>query len=163
MTAAPECLLCRGPAGDGELDRIEVWRDELWRLTVSVAAEVEGFAYLEPFRHIRWITELDGAEARTFGDVMARVTSALKAATGAGVVYVYVFGSGIPHLHVHLAPPHEGDALSDQLIKGNIVEEKLPSGITRLVSDAFPPLPEERLRHVASLVQKALQIQLPEE
>jgi len=156
VTTDPSCLLCRGPDGDPELDRIEVWRDDLWRLTVSIAAEVEGFSYLEPLRHIRWITELDGEEARTFGDVIARATSALKEATGAEVVYVYVFGSGIPHLHVHLAPHREGDALNDQLIKGNIVEEKLPSGITRLVSDAFPPLEEERLRSAAERIRRAL-------
>jgi diadenosine tetraphosphate (Ap4A) HIT family hydrolase len=55
-------------------------------------------------RHIAHITDLDGPEAVTFGPVIARCTNALKEATRCEVVYVYVFGDSIPHLHVHLAP-----------------------------------------------------------
>ena len=43
-----DCPICRGAAFDPEMDRIAVWEDALWRLTVSLAAEVPGFAYLEP-------------------------------------------------------------------------------------------------------------------
>lgn len=52
-----ECLLCRGFAGDSELHRIQVWEDALWRLTVSLEAEVSGFAYLEPKRHVPTLPE----------------------------------------------------------------------------------------------------------
>jgi diadenosine tetraphosphate (Ap4A) HIT family hydrolase len=50
------------------------WEDELWRLTLGLAAETPGFAYLEPKRHIRFVTELDGAEAASFGTTLARCT-----------------------------------------------------------------------------------------
>jgi len=40
--------MCRGVAADGE--RVQVWEDGLWRLTVSLASEVPGFATLEPKR-----------------------------------------------------------------------------------------------------------------
>ena len=112
-----------------------------------------GFAYLEPKRHISYITDLDGVEAGTFGSVLARCTHALKAAAGADVVYVYIFGDGVPHLHLHLAPHRAGDALNDQMVRGEIVEEKLPSGMTRFTSREFPPLPRERLLKVAELVR----------
>jgi diadenosine tetraphosphate (Ap4A) HIT family hydrolase len=80
-------VICRGPEGDEELLRVQVWEDELWRLTTSVSGDpVPGFSYLEPKRHIPSITELDGDEALTFGAVMARVTGALKEGTGAEVV-----------------------------------------------------------------------------
>lgn len=152
----PHCVICRGIAGDAEFQRIEVWQDSLWRLTVSLAAEVPGFAYLEPKRHIRDITELDGAEAASFGPVMAKVTAALKAETAADCVYVYVFGDGIPHLHVHLAPHRKGDALNDQMIRGEIVSEKLPSGIEWFVSREFPALPQDTLAEVARRVGRRL-------
>jgi diadenosine tetraphosphate (Ap4A) HIT family hydrolase len=148
-----DCPMCRGASADEELERIEVWQDAHWRLTVSTSSEVAGFAYLEPKRHIRHITELDGAEAATFGPAMARCTHALKEATGAEVVYVYIFGDGVPHLHVHLAPHHSGDALNDQMIRGEIVEEKLPNGMTRFSSAAFPPLPRDQLLQVAEQVR----------
>jgi diadenosine tetraphosphate (Ap4A) HIT family hydrolase len=148
-----DCPMCRGAAADEELERIEVWQDAHWRLTVSVSSEVAGFAYLEPKRHIRYITELDGPEAATFGPALARSTNALKGATDAEVVYVYIFGDGVPHLHLHLAPHRPGDALSDQMIRGKLVEERLPNGMTRFSSSEFPPLPREQLAQIADQVR----------
>jgi diadenosine tetraphosphate (Ap4A) HIT family hydrolase len=146
-------VICRGPEGDEELLRVQVWEDELWRLTTSVSGDpVPGFSYLEPKRHIPFITDLDGDEALTFGPVMARVTGALKEATGAEVVYVYVFGEGIPHLHIHLGPHRSGDGLNDRMVKGELVEQRLPSGATLLVSREHPPLTEEELRGAADRI-----------
>ena len=149
-----DCPMCRGAAADPELERVQVWEDDLWRLTVALASEVRGFAYLEPKRHIGFITDLDGAEAETFGAILARCCRALKETTGAGIVYVYIFGDGVPHLHVHLAPHRAGDALADQMIRGEIVEEKMPSGMTRITSRDFPPLAREDLLEVADRVRE---------
>ena len=151
-----DCPICRGAAFDPEMDRIAVWEDALWRLTVSLAAEVPGFDYLEPKRHVPHITDLDGAEAASFGPALARCTRTLREVTGADVVYVYIFGDGIPHLHVHLAPHRKGDALNDQMIRGEIVEEKLPSGATSFFSKEFPALAREQLLAVAERVGQRL-------
>lgn len=153
---APDCVICRRAAGDVEFERLQVWEDLYWRLTVSLSSEVAGFAYLEPKRHIPHITDLDGPEARTFGEVLARTSRILREETGAEVVYVYVFGDGIPHLHGHLAPHRANDALSSQMIRGEVQEEKLPTGITRLVSREFPPLPTEELRAVGLRIGRRL-------
>lgn len=151
-----DCVLCRGAAGDAELSRVQVWEDSLWRLTMSTGAEVLGFSYLEPKRHIPHVTDLDGEESRTFGEVLAKISSALKEVTGAEVVYLYVFGEGVPHLHVHLAPHCEGDALNSQMIRGEVEERPLPSGATALVSRDFPPLPESEHRAAAAGVARRL-------
>ncbi len=151
------CILCRGVAADADLERIEVWQDEHWRLTASLSSEILGFAYLEPKRHIRYVHELDGLEAGTFGAALARCSSALKHATGADLVYVYIFGDGIAHLHVHLAPHRSGDALNDQLIRGEIVEEKMPNGMTRFYSPTYPALPRGELLAAADKVRDFLQ------
>jgi len=102
------CALCDGPAADAELGRTLVWEDDLWRLSMSVRGHntVAGFSFLEPKRHIPHITDLDGEEARTFGTAIARCTAVLKEATGAELVFVYVFGGGIPHLHAPGAAHH---------------------------------------------------------
>ena len=88
--------------------------------------------------------------------VLARCTRSLREATGAAVVYVYIFGDGIPHLHVHLAPHRKGDALNDQMIRGEIVEEKLPSGATRIFSKEFPALPRDELLAIAQRIRERL-------
>ena len=48
-----------------------------------------------------------------------------QGATAAEVVYVYIFGDDVTHLHVHLAPHHSGDALNNQMIRGQLVSERL--------------------------------------
>jgi diadenosine tetraphosphate (Ap4A) HIT family hydrolase len=151
-----DCPMCRGAAADAELERVEVWQDAHWRLTVSLSSEVAGFAYLEPKRHIRYITELDGPEAATFGPALARCTRALQDAAGAEIVYLYIFGDGVPHLHAHLAPHRRGDALNEQMIRGELTEEKLPNGMTLFSSSEFPPLPRGQLEQIATRVRRSL-------
>lgn len=150
------CIICAGRQGDAALNRLEVWRDDLWRLTLSLDAEVLGFAYLEPIRHIATIADLDGPEAASFGATVARTSRSLKAAAGAKFVYVYIFGDGVAHLHVHLAPHRPGDALNSQMIRGEIVSEKMDNGFERFFSREFPALPEAEQRRVAEVVRRDL-------
>jgi diadenosine tetraphosphate (Ap4A) HIT family hydrolase len=154
----PSCLMCSERTGDAELGRVEVWSDHLWRLTTSVGPgdPTPGFSYLEPRRHVPYITDLDGPEAATFGAVIARCTAALKAATECELVYVYVFGGGIPHLHVHLAPHRAGDALNEAILRGEFEEQPLPSGATAYISKDFPSLPADELRATAERVRTLL-------
>jgi diadenosine tetraphosphate (Ap4A) HIT family hydrolase len=156
MTDSADCALCRGADGDAELDRAQVWEDDLWRLAMSRRGYTTGFGYLEPKRHIPHITDLDGEEAATFGSVLARVSSALREAAGAELVYVYVFGGGIPHLHVHLGPHRPGDALNNAIIRGEVDSEQLPSGAGRLVSREFPEIGREEIDRVIERARELL-------
>lgn len=108
----PDCLLCRPDDADRFFGRTRVWTDGRWRLSVVGHGPVVGFAHLEPVRHIPYVTDLDGAEAATFGPILAKVTSALRAASGANLVYASVFGERVAHFHVNLAPHRPGDALA---------------------------------------------------
>jgi diadenosine tetraphosphate (Ap4A) HIT family hydrolase len=150
------CLLCDGDATDARFGRIRVWEDEVWRLSLSGRGFVRGFGYLEPKRHVPHVTDLDGVEAATFGPVLARVTSALKEAAGASLVYVYIFGGGIPHLHVHLGPHRDGDALSSSILRGEVTEERDASGATRLVSRDFPEIDAGDLHATAARARALL-------
>lgn len=152
----PECLLCDGDRAAGELNRDIVWEDRLWRLSMSRRGYTTGFGYLEPKRHVPYVTDLDGEEAATFGAVLARVTSALKQAAGAELVYVYVFGGGIPHLHVHLGPHRQGDALNANIIRGDLELEPHRSGAKRMVSREFPELPSEEIHAVIERARELL-------
>jgi diadenosine tetraphosphate (Ap4A) HIT family hydrolase len=134
-----DCPLCSGPGMDDALMRTEVWSDDLWRLTTANVSEVAGFSYLEPRRHLSDITQLSGEEAATFGDTIAKVSAAIKAATGADLVYAYIFGDSVPHLHVHLAPHREpGSPLVGEMIKGARHKAILEDGTEIWVSDRYP-------------------------
>jgi len=149
------CLLCRGSDADTDLLRVQVWEDEHWRLTTAVVGEVPGFSYLEPKRHIRFVHELDGEEATTFGPVLAESSRVIKVAAEADLVYVYVVGGSFDHLHAHLAPHHEGGPLNDSMIKGEVVEERLKSGAIIQTSADFPLRPEEEMIKVADRIRVA--------
>ena len=111
VDAMTDCLLCDPDAADREFARTRLWEDELWRLSAVLAGPVPGFAHLEPKRHIPYVTELDGVEAASLGEVLQRVTRALRDAAGAEKTYVYVFGDHVALLHFNLAPHVTGDAL----------------------------------------------------
>lgn len=133
-----DCALCAGEAMDGALMRTEVWSDDLWRLTTASVTEVAGFSYLEPRRHIADITELDWPEAESFGKAIAAASTAIKEATGAELVYVYIFGDTVPHLHVHLAPHRPfGSPLVTEMIKGARHRILLPDGTEVWASDRY--------------------------
>lgn len=51
-------------------------------------------------RHVPSFAELSTEEAQALGLLLARVSRALKAATGAEHAYAYFFGEGFRHLHV---------------------------------------------------------------
>lgn len=113
------CSICNGTS-DSELTKREFWRNERWRLSLSKYRDVFGLCYLEPLRHIRYITELDGKEATEFGPLLANITAALRASTGSKLIYVYIFGDSVPHLHVHLAPHHDGDLFTEGIVKTGV-------------------------------------------
>ena len=88
--------------------------------------------------------------------MLARAAAALKEAAGAERVYVYVFGGGIPHLHVHLAPHTDGDVLSATILRGEVETTPGPDGTTLLLSKDFPVPPRSTLREVAGRARELL-------
>jgi diadenosine tetraphosphate (Ap4A) HIT family hydrolase len=151
-----DCAICRGPAADEELDRVEVWRDDHWRLSMSRRGSTLGFSYLEPIRHIPYLADLNGLEAATFGPAIARASAVLREATGGALVYAYVFGGGIAHVHVHLAPNEPRGVLNTEVISGRVEHRKLPSGATEMTSLDHPELPESELAEVIERVRQAM-------
>jgi diadenosine tetraphosphate (Ap4A) HIT family hydrolase len=123
---------------------------------MAISGEILGFAYLEPIRHIPYLADLDGPEAATFGPAVARASNALREATGARLVYAYVFGGGIPHLHVHLAPNQPEGVLNTAIITGEFEERKLRSGATELISKTHPTVPEAEQAAVIERVRQLM-------
>ena len=65
-----ECSICNGKA-DALFKRIEAWSNGRWRLATTTYRALKGLCYLEPVRHIRYITEINGQEASEFGPVLS--------------------------------------------------------------------------------------------
>lgn len=67
-----------------------------------------GYLMVEPRRHVPRLGDLTDEEAAGIGVVVNRLSRALRTAMDAEHVYSFVFGDGVPHLHVHLAPRYPG-------------------------------------------------------
>jgi histidine triad (HIT) family protein len=63
-----------------------------------------GWLIVEPKRHASALGDLSDDEACSIGKLSNRLARALKDTTDAEHVYAFVFGDGVAHLHVHLAP-----------------------------------------------------------
>lgn len=67
-----------------------------------------GWLLVEPKRHAAGLADLTDEEAAAVGRLATRCARALKDGVGAEHVYAFVYGDGVPHLHVHLAPRYPG-------------------------------------------------------
>ncbi len=63
---------------------------------------------VETKRHIAGLGDLTDDEAAAIGRLLNRVARVQKEIGGAEHVYAFVYGGGVPHLHVHLAPRYPG-------------------------------------------------------
>lgn len=68
MQVSLDCDICNGKA-DLSFTRVEVWRNDKWRLTISTYREFMELLYLELIRHIENIADFAGRESLEFGNI----------------------------------------------------------------------------------------------
>ncbi len=80
----------------------------------------------------------------------------MREASRAPLVYAYVFGGGIPHLHVHLVVNAPAGVLNTNIISGEVEERKLPSGATEITSRDHPDLSEAEILAINDRVRELM-------
>jgi len=122
VDARGDCDLCQ-PLPPGADRGQYVWEDALWRLWTLTTGKVPGYSFLTSKRHIPYLADMDGAEASTLGSVLARLSAAIRKATGAELVHIHVFGDGVAHFHLHLVPHTRGDSLNMAVVREDAADE----------------------------------------
>jgi histidine triad (HIT) family protein len=113
VEASPDCFVCdkhrRGDAANGGI----LYEDELvYAGHVSGSAPAyRGWLVVEPQRHAPGLGDLTDDEACALGRLSNRLARVLKDVADAEHVYAFIFGDGVPHLHVHLAPRYPNTPL----------------------------------------------------
>ena len=94
-----------------------VFRDELWAAILDLRPVSPGHALLIPVHEAPHLADLPAPTLAALGDHLARLTTAVKMATGAPAVNVVVndgpaAGQEVPHAHLHVFPRFPADGKS---------------------------------------------------
>jgi diadenosine tetraphosphate (Ap4A) HIT family hydrolase len=106
------CLICskhdQGAAAEGGV----LYEDDLVYVghihTLRAPTAYRGWCVVEPKRHLAELGDLTVDEAEAVGRLLRSVARVQQQVLSAEHVYAFVFGDGVPHLHVHLAPRYPG-------------------------------------------------------
>ena len=106
------CFICdkhaRGDAAEGGV----LYEDDLVSVghmhTMGNPTVYRGYLMVETKRHVAGLGELFDDEAAALGRAVNSASRALRTGVGADHVFAFVYGTGVPHLHVHLAPRYPG-------------------------------------------------------
>lgn len=108
-----DCFICRKHRGEISIPGGAIYEDD--RLYVGHVRIPEGqdTAYLgwivvETKRHVPEIGDLTDEEARAMGLMITRAGRALVQSESAEHVYVFLFGHGVPHVHMHVIARYPG-------------------------------------------------------
>jgi diadenosine tetraphosphate (Ap4A) HIT family hydrolase len=105
MTETKACPFCAIAEGDGDPDVGIVYQDEHWLVrTISPTPAVAGWLLLQARRHIGDSSEMNAAEAASFGPLLQRVSQVDREVTGALRIYTGSLNEGNPHFHTHILP-----------------------------------------------------------
>ena len=105
---ADTCSMCqRIEASEGG----ELLLDDHWFAVAS--QENPGWVWLATRRHGAWSWGLSDGETASYGDVIRRITRAVREASSADRVYVLALGENSIHYHMLVIPrlPQLGDAV----------------------------------------------------
>jgi histidine triad (HIT) family protein len=106
--AAATCFICKkhalGHAAQGGILHADdlVYAGHVHTMERRLA--YRGWLVIEPRRHVPGLGDLTDDEASAIGRLANRLARVLKEAIAAEHIYAFVFGDGVPHLHVHLVP-----------------------------------------------------------
>ncbi len=103
----------------GDIPGQFVFRDALWAAILDIRPVAPGHVLLIPLHEAQHLADLPAATLAALGDRLARVTTAVKAASAAPAVNVVVndgaaAGQEVPHAHLHIFPrfPDDGKRLA---------------------------------------------------
>ncbi len=103
----------------GQIPGQFVFRDELWAALLDIHPAAPGHALLIPLHQAQYLADLPASTLAALGDRLARLTAAVKTASGAPAVSIVLSdgpaaGQEVPHVHFHVFPrfPNDGMPLS---------------------------------------------------
>lgn len=103
------CILCAVRDKHPEVENLEVFRDELFLISLNLYPYNPGHLMIVPLRHIEWPDELTDAEALHMHHLQKRCLKVIRSIYPAGGFNIgynlgEIGGGSIAHLHLHIVP-----------------------------------------------------------
>lgn len=113
MSGSSDCFVCRKHRGELPPPGGAIYADDLVYLSHAglFGDEQEhflGHVFVEPRRHVAELGDLTSEEAQAVGLWTSRAARALMESLDMEHVYSFVFGDGVPHVHVHVIGRYRG-------------------------------------------------------
>ncbi len=104
--AVTDCIVCAENARADLPPRERVLVTDHWRVAHAFDTSLPGWLVLDAREHVAALDELPPAAHAELGELLGRLSAALRAETGCAKTYVMQFSeaAGFGHLHVHLVP-----------------------------------------------------------
>ena len=101
-----DCFVCSENARTDLPPRERVVVTDHWRVAHAFDTTLPGWLVLDAREHVTALDELPPAGHTELGELLGRLSAALRAETGCTKTYVMQFSEadGFAHLHVHLVP-----------------------------------------------------------
>lgn len=137
-----DCILCSVIRGDDMVDRLEVFRDDLFIITVNLYPYNPGHVMVVPLRHICDPRELTEEEAARFFQLQSRcldVIESLYHPHGFNVGYNLgpFGGASLEHLHLHIVPRFKNELGFLDILAGTRTFVGEPREMVEKISRAF--------------------------
>jgi diadenosine tetraphosphate (Ap4A) HIT family hydrolase len=142
-----DCYSCEHNAATDRPPREEVVLTEHWRVVHSFDTSLPGWLVLVPLEHVHALHDLPAAAMTEMGELVGRLSSALREVTGCVKTYLMQFSEapGFSHLHVHVVP-----RMADQPD-----DRKGPAVFGYLAPDPEDLVPTEEMDRIALEVRQA--------
>lgn len=110
-----ECIFCNIINGKNQV--YKVWENENFLAFLDIKPINPGHILLIPKNHTEEIFNLPDNIFNEIFQITKKLSSPLKLATSAKRVGIAVEGLGVPHVHVHIVPIHNGNDLNPERAK----------------------------------------------
>jgi diadenosine tetraphosphate (Ap4A) HIT family hydrolase len=101
-----DCLVCSENARTDLPPRERIVVTEHWRVAHAFDTSLRGWLVIDALPHVTALDELPPTAHTELGELLGRLSAALRAETGCEKTYVmqYSEAAGFEHLHVHVVP-----------------------------------------------------------
>ncbi len=137
-----ECILCAIVAESDEVARLEVYRSELFVVTLNIYPYSPGHLMVFPKRHVtdpRMLNDKEIAELHRMQSVCLDVLESVYEPRGFNVGYNVgeAGGASIAHLHLHIVPRYRREIGFIDIIAGTKIIVEDPNISQSRVREAF--------------------------